>query len=182
MQAEPLGLDGLAQAELGARALVDRLAQHLVEDDGLVAALGLRGVQRHVGLPEQVHAVLRAALGDDDTDAGGVADELAGDLDGSTHDVEDPVGAGEHLHLARRVVDEDDELVAAEARGEVVGADGRADPVGDGREQPVAVGVAEEVVHDLEPVEVEDQDGGRAVRRRAGPSARAAARGGWRGR
>ena len=81
---------------------------------------GLRGVQRDVGLAEQVHPVLRAELGDDDPDARGVAHGLAADLDGRADHVEQPVRAREHLHLARRVVDEDHELVAAEPRGEVV--------------------------------------------------------------
>ena len=97
--------------------------EDLVEDHGLVAPLGLGGVEGDVGLAEQVHAVLGATLGDHDADARGVADELAGDLDRAADDVEDPVGAREHLHLAVGIVDEDDELVATEPGGEVVAPD-----------------------------------------------------------
>ena len=73
VQAQPVALDGLAQRQLGARALADRFAQHLVEHDGLVAPLALGGVERHVGPAEQLDPVLHAGLGEDDADAGGVA-------------------------------------------------------------------------------------------------------------
>ena len=122
VQAQPVALDGLAQGELGARALADRLPQHLVEDHGLVASLPLGGVEGDVGPPEQLDPVLHARLGEDDADAGGVADLLAGEVDRLADDVEDPVGGGEHLHLAGGVVDQDHELVAAEPGREVVAA------------------------------------------------------------
>ncbi len=93
--------------------------------------------------------------------------ELARDLDGRAHDVEDPIGAREHLHLAGGVVDENDELVAAKTCGEVVASYARADAIGDGREQPVAVRVAEKVVHHLEPVEVEHEHRRGAMRGKA---------------
>ena len=86
---------------------------------------------------------------------------------GSTDDLEDAVGGGEHLHLAVGLVDQDHELVAAQAGREVIAPDAGADPVGDGGQDPVAAGVAEEVVHDLEAVEVEEEDGRLAVGRQA---------------
>ena len=59
------------------------------------------------------------------------------------------------------LLDDDRELVAAQARDGVAGAGRRAQPFRDGDEQPVALGVAETVVDGLEVVEVEVQHGGR---------------------
>ena len=89
---------------------------------------------------------------------------LPGEVDRLTDDVEDPVGGRRHFHLALGVVDQDHELVTAEPGGEVVGPDAGADPIGDRGEHPVAAGVAQEVVHHLEPVQVEEEDGRRASR------------------
>ncbi len=158
VQAQPVALDGLAEGELGARALADRFAQHLVEHHGLVASLPLGGVQRHVGPPEQLDPVLHARLGEDDADAGGVAHLLAGEVDGLADDPEDPVGGRGHFHLAGHIAHQDHELVAPETGGEVVRADAGADPVRDGGQDPVTAGVAQEVVHDLEAVQVEEED------------------------
>ena len=67
--------------------------------------------------------------------------------------------------LRSAVVDEQQgELVAAEPGREVVVPDAALDPLGDRAEEPVAGGVAEGVVHDLEVVEVEEQDGEDASR------------------
>ena len=51
------------------------------------------------------------------------------------------------------------ELVAAEARGEVVGAKDGADAPADLAEQRIAGDVAERVVDDLESIDVEEEDG-----------------------
>ena len=85
---------------------------------------------------------------------------LAGDGDRLGDHVEHAIGRGEDLHLALGLVDDEDELVTAEARGEVVRADAGADPVGDRHEESVTAAVAQVVVHDLEPVEVDHHDGG----------------------
>jgi hypothetical protein len=53
-------------------------------------------------------------------------------------------------------MDEDGELIAAEARGDVLIADAAADPLGDGGEQAVPGRVSERVVDDLEVVEVQE--------------------------
>ena len=60
--------------------------------------------------------------------------------------------------VAGHVLGEDHELVAAEAGDGVVGAHDRAEPLGEADEQLVAGAVAEAVVDDLEPVEVEEED------------------------
>ena len=67
------------------------------------------------------------------------------------------------LHRRRRVLEQHRELVAAQARGEIVLAQRRAQALGDGHEQRVARRVPERVVDGLEVVEVEEHDGGRVV-------------------
>ena len=59
VQAQPVAVDGLAQGQLGARALADRLPQHLVEHDRLVAPLPLGGVEGDIGPAQQLDPVLR---------------------------------------------------------------------------------------------------------------------------
>ncbi len=56
-------------------------------------------------------------------------------------------------------LEQDGELVAAEARGGVAGADARAQALADLEQDPVAGGVAEAVVDRLEVVEVDEDDG-----------------------
>ena len=56
---------------------------------------------------------------------------------------------------------DDHELLAAHPADDVVGAHDRAQPLRAGPEHPVALGVAERVVDDLEVVEVEQHDGHR---------------------
>ena len=164
MEAQATHLDGFAQHQLGARAVVDLLAQFAVEDHGLVATPGLGGVHRDVGPAEQVEPTLFARFGHGDADARGVGHLLAGDGDRLGDHVEHAIGRREDLHLALGLVDDEDELVAAEARGEVVRADAGADPVGDRHEESVTTAVAQVVVHDLESVEVDHHDGGLALR------------------
>ena len=57
------------------------------------------------------------------------------------------------------VVEQDGELVAAEARHGIARAHGRLQPAGHPDEQLVAGHVAEAVVDDLEAVEIEEEDG-----------------------
>ncbi len=57
------------------------------------------------------------------------------------------------------IAHQDHELVAPEPGREVVRPDAGADAVRDGGEHPVAAGVTQEVVHDLEAVQVEEEDG-----------------------
>ena len=62
------------------------------------------------------------------------------------------------LRALRDALQQDGELVAAQARGGVHLAEGRAQPVGDADEQLVAGGVAQRVVDGLEVVEVDERD------------------------
>ena len=85
------------------------------------------------------------------------------------------------LDRRRRMLEQHGELVAAQARGQIVLAQRRPQPLGDGHEQRVAGGVAERVVDALEVVQVEEQHGGRRRPRARAPPRRAARRAsGWR--
>ena len=85
-------------------------------------------------------------------------------------------GATVAASLLVDVVEEDRELVAAEAPGRVLRADDREEPLGDHREHGVGVDMAERVVDGLEVVEVDEQDG--RCPGRAGDGGRGRARGG----
>ena len=81
----------------------------------------------------------------------------------------DPVGDRDRLLLVGEAVDQDAELVAAEAGDDVAGAQVGAQARGDRAQQLVAGVVAEAVVDQLEVVEVEEED----PDRRAGDDRRA---------
>ena len=66
------------------------------------------------------------------------------------------------LALVRDGVEDDPELVAAEPGDGVAGAQARREPLPDRDQQPVADGVADALVDDLEAVEVEHDHGDRA--------------------
>ncbi len=70
----------------------------------------------------------------------------------------DPLGDRHRLGVVGEAVDQDPELVAAEAGDDVAGAQVRAQPRRDGAQQGVAGVVAEAVVDQLEVVEVEEED------------------------
>ena len=63
-----------------------------------------------------------------------------------------------HLHVAD-VAAQHHELVAGEPADHVAAPDGRLEPLGQSQEHLVAAGVPERVVDQLEPVEVDEQDG-----------------------
>ena len=73
--------------------------------------------------------------------------------------LEDPLGGVGGVLRAADVLEQDRELVAAEARGGVAGADARVQALGDLEQHLVAGGVAEAVVDRLEVVEVDEDDG-----------------------
>ena len=135
---------------------LDHRRVHLRLVDLLLAlALGLRSVEREVGVAQQVVGL---AVADRDPDAG--ADEHLASLDPErlVHDLEDAVADRADVVLVD-VLEQDDELVAAEARRGVGGADARGEPGGGLAQQLVARGVPEGVVDVLEHVEVDEQDG-----------------------
>ena len=77
--------------------------------------------------------------------------------EGPRQRLRDPLGDPGRAALVPDVLGEHGELVAAEARDRVSGAQRLLDPGGHGGEQLVAGGVAEAVVDELELVEVEEE-------------------------
>jgi hypothetical protein len=137
-----------------------------VEQGPAALTVGLRPVQRDVGGLDDVG---RAASGDlplDDADARRHGKVVAADLHGRVEGAEHRVRHGDGLLGAGGALQQDHELVAAHARDQVAGAgDAPVEAVGDGHEQLVADVVAEAVVDDLEPVEVEVAEREPGVRR-----------------
>ena len=174
---ERLGAHHLARAEVDERhvdephlAALERLAEvaavlevlggdqphRRVEDPDLALAGALRLVHRDVGIAQQAgraHAGRRHG----DADAGEHGDVVAGDRHRVAQAVEQSLGDVDRAVDAAAVLEQDRELVAAEAGGGVAGAGGAADAIGDGLQQLVADGVAERVVDRLEVVEVDEQ-------------------------
>jgi len=132
------------------------------------AARGLRAVHRDVGAPQQLVPDHLAGLGVHDSDGAADRELLVPDRERLVERRHQP----QRDLLGRRggrVRQQDHELVAAEPRRDGPVRQVGADPGGGSLEQLVADHVAVRVVHELEPVEVEQQQ------RRAG------ARGGQRG-
>ena len=140
------------QVEPGDRRVVHRGLVHA--DPGL--ALGLGPVHRHVGVAHQLLGTV-ARVGSSATPTLAVTRScLAAIANGSPNTSRNRSAIAVASSSSCHVLEQDRELVAAEARRGVAGPELVAQPVGRGHEQLVAGGVAEAVVDRLEPVEVED--------------------------
>ena len=167
VQFELLALERVAQLALGLEP-AHRARPHLgVEDLAAPAAALLGPVHRRVGVADQQLGVGRLAAcrpGDGDADAGG--DEMVGAAhrvglrEGARH----PVGDRQRLVLVGEPVDEDAELVAAEAGDDVAGAQVGAQARRHRPQQVVAGVVADAVVDQLEVIKVEEEDADRRAR------------------
>ena len=94
-----------------------------------------------------------------DADAGLDPDLLTGDREGWCQGQQEPLGYLVDLGLAGEAVQQDAELVTAQARRRVFGPQAAQNPVGDRDEQAVTALVTEQVVDLLEAVQVAVQDG-----------------------
>ena len=70
----------------------------------------------------------------------------------------DPIGDRDRLLLVDKAVDQDAELITAEAGDKIAGAQVSTQPRGDAAQQRVAGVVTHAVVDQLEVVEVEEED------------------------
>ena len=123
-------------------------------------ALGLGDVHRGVGVADQLVGVGGVPrLDDRDAEAGADDQVVVVELERAAERVEDPLGGLDRRLRVVDVLEQDRELVAAEAGGGVGGADARGDALGHLEQDPVAGGVAEAVVDGLEVVEVDEQHG-----------------------
>ncbi len=156
VQGELVALETAAQRRLGGEARHRGMVQRVVEHLGPVAPSGLRLVHRRVRVAQQVARVL-VADAHHDADAHRNVDLLVADVDAPAHTPLEPLGELDRTRPIGDALTEDHELVAAEAGHEVAGAYEVAKPSGDGDEHLVADVVAEAVVDDLEPVEVDEE-------------------------
>jgi hypothetical protein len=164
--------DRLAEVGLDRLARYGAVADDLVEHRPAPAAGLLGAVHGGVGIADQVGGVGVRAGGQRDADA--AADEGVAVLERERlrQRLEQALRDGDRVVRAADVLADEDELVAAEAGGHLVAADGRAQALGDRQQEAVAGVVAEAVVDDLEAVEVDEQDGDAAAAS-AGPVERA---------
>ena len=151
--------DVLAVAVARLRAL----GRRVVEEDDLVLAARLRGHHRGLGAGDELARVrgVLGALGDPDRD-GDPAREIELDV---LQPLREPARQRDHVVLVARRHDHR-ELLAADPADDVGGADGRPQVIGEIGEHLVADGMAEDVVHLLEVVDVDHHHGDVLVRAR----------------
>ena len=108
--------------------------------DELIDGRAVRGADRHA-----------------DRDRG--PDGLAGEFEGGGNGVDGPLGNGECLIAGGELLEQQRELVTAQAGDRIRRPNDRAQSLRHEGQEPVTPGVAEHVVHRLEVVEVDEQDG-----------------------
>ncbi len=162
-QGELVEVGGALQVDAELVTLAHGLVHAGVEDREPGLAVGLGHVHRHVGVAHEVRRAGDRVAGAGDPDRRGHHDVLVAEDVGRPELVDE---AGRHRAGAterRLVLDQDGELVAAEAGDQVALADQALDALGDRDQERVAGAVAERVVDDLEVVEVEEEDRGDLV-------------------
>ena len=159
---EELELIGRQRAlQVGAQlqALQHALVHLGLEEAVAALAVALGDVHRRVGVADQLVGVGHAVLGGDrDAEAAAQRELLVGGGQRRADGLHDALGGVGRLLDALDVLQQDGELIAAEARGGVAGADRQRQALGHLAKHVVARGVAERVVDDLEVVEVDEDD------------------------
>ncbi len=161
---ELLAMDGPAQVALEVQAPQRRRVHVLLEELVEPLAGGLGRVHGGVGVAQQLvgAVVVEGAARDPDADRG--RQLLALDAERRLERLGQALGDGRRV---ASVLEQDRELVAAEAGARVAVPQAGADAVGDLQQQLVARLVPEAVVDGLEVVEVEEQDRDRFLERLA---------------
>lgn len=156
-------LDGVAEVAFEHEAFASGAAEAVAELDDAIFAVALGGEHGAVGLAEKLSAFF-AVIGEEaDADAGGHANLVAFDFEGLFEDFKGALGGAVGIGAGEDVVEDEGELVAAEA-GEGVGlAEAGLEAAGDLAEEDVACAVTEAVVDELETVEVDVEEGDAAV-------------------
>ena len=140
--------------------MIARLAHRLVEHFPAPLAALLGPVHGGVGVTQQLVGPFAAGCGERDADAGTEELLLAFQEERLLHHFEEPLGHLDGLvagSCAGEILAQHGELVAAETRHRVTGPQDAAQSFAERHEQRVAGVVAEAVVDELEPVEVEEQ-------------------------
>ena len=164
---DELGLvDGASQLQLQLEPSLHRLVHLRLEDDRPVAARVPRDGPRHVGPPQQRARLGVARDGRAEANARRHVRGEAADLNRLPDRREDPLRK-RHPVVERGVaIQQDPELVAAEAAARVGRGDARSQAAADLLEDLVPGVVPEAVVHPLETIEPNREDRGVSVRRR----------------
>ncbi len=155
---EPAPKIGLEQ-----RAALDPALELIAAETAEIAALGLGPIHGAVGLAHQLRPGLAVARIERDAEAGGDRDLLVVDRRRRRHRVEQLAGDQSGVLGLGQVLDQDRELVAAEARHGVGLAQAAAETLGHDRQQAIAGQMPEAIVDRLEAVEVEDHDRDQAL-------------------
>ena len=130
-----------------------------IEDLDAVGA-GALGAQ-HGKLAFAQHVLRRLlAVMHDDADRGGEDDLLGADLHRRAERAPDPLGERRHVMRVALGDEQDGELVAAEPRERVLRVEMTAEPPAEREQHAVADHQAEALVHVLEAVDVDEDDGG----------------------
>ncbi len=145
-----------AQLDLGLESLAGAGVHRAVKDFEATLTVGLGRVQRHIGLAQQLVRLLTwAAHGHPDTDPD--EDVLHAELEWRHALGQTDLGQRDRRRQIGHIFDQDRELVAAEPRDGVRGAQGRLQALRERDQQQVAGGVAEAVVDGLEVVQIDEQ-------------------------
>ena len=150
--------DGAAHRLVNLDALDPERVEALVEGDPAAAAVALGLVEGEVGGAEQLRGGLLRAAAETEADAERDHDVVIADADRRVEGADQALGDGDGLALVADAVEEQRELVAAEAGDGVAGADAGGERAADGDQDRVADGVAEGVVDALEVVDVDGDD------------------------
>ena len=148
-----------AQVVLDAQPADRTATQPLVVELVAGAAALLGAVHRRLGVADEILRPL-AALCHRDPDRGGDEVLVAVEHERAGEDRGDPLGHLDRVVLAGDLLEQDPELVGAEAGHGVRRAHGLLEARRGGREQLVADVMAHRVVDELEAIEVEEQDRG----------------------
>ena len=144
-------------------SFLDDLGEPLVEQLDAAAAAFLGVVHRGVGLGDAVERVAMA-VDDGDTGARRQREQLTAAAGARCrHDADEATGVLDDEFQGGRLLEHHDELVAADSSHQIVRAGGT-QPLAELGEDAVALAVALRVVHALEPVEIEEDDGARHTR------------------
>ena len=159
VHAELLAYQGPAQVCLQVEQLRRPLAHGGVEHHRPRAALCLGPVHGGVRVEEQILRPRVGRRGERDPEAGGGEDLVARDGERLRGDLMDAVRHHRRVVRLAHVVEQDGELVSSLPRQRVALAEAGVQPGGHLHQELVPGGVAQAVVHGLEPIEVEEQHG-----------------------
>src|SRR5262249_1250744 len=150
-------LDGRAQLVLERAPLAQALVHVGGEESDRATALGLRAVERRIGIGEQRGRIGAVGRKDRDANAHAGAQRVAFDLDVVGAGRLKALGQGFRRRRLWPILRDQGELVAAEPRKENA-VSRLAQAIADPAQERVADLMAEYVVHLLEAVEIEAQD------------------------